>query len=96
VENIRKRIQTERIIKSEIFWSWIRNKDKGIDYDIRETVHNEVKNISMDKLFEFYNNEIKGRKYIYLIMSDKEKVNFDDLNKLGEVEELTLEKIFGY
>ncbi|MBU4485387.1 MAG: hypothetical protein KKD38_00525, partial [Candidatus Delongbacteria bacterium] len=76
--------------------SWIRNKDKGIDYDIRETVHNEVKNISMDKLFEFYNNEIKGRKYIYLIMSDKEKVNFDDLNKLGEVEELTLEKIFGY
>lgn len=96
VENIRKRIQSERIIKSEIFWDWISNKDKGIDYDIRKTVYDEVKNISIDQLFEFYGKEIRGRKYIYLIMSNKEKINFQDLEKLGKVEELSLEKIFGY
>ncbi|MBN2856866.1 MAG: insulinase family protein [Candidatus Delongbacteria bacterium] len=96
VENIRKSIQTERIIKSEIFWSWIRNRDRGIDFDIRETVYDKIGSFTLDELYRFYEENIKGRNYFYLIMADKEKVDLEALKELGEVEEVSLEQIFGY
>ncbi len=34
--SVLKSIQSERIIKSEIFMSWLRDKKLGIDYDIRK------------------------------------------------------------
>lgn len=96
IENIRKRIQSERIIKTEIFWNRIANADMGIDYDIRKNIYDEVKSITIDKMFEFYNKEVKDKKFVYLIMADKNRIDFKELEKLGKVEELTLEKIFGY
>lgn len=96
VDNIRKNIETERIIKSEIFWSMIRNMDRGIDYDIRESVYNKVKEISLEEMYKFYENNIKGQKFVYLIMADKEKIDLEGLKELGEFEEVTLEQIFGY
>lgn len=96
VDNIRKKIETERIIKTEIFWNLIRNKDRGIDYDIRETVYNKVKDISIEEMFKFYEENIKGQKFVYLIMADKNKIDLNALKELGEVEEVTLEQIFGY
>jgi zinc protease len=35
-ESIVKKINTERITKDRIFWTWLRNMDRGIDYDIRK------------------------------------------------------------
>jgi zinc protease len=96
VENLRKGISTQRIIKSGIFWNWIQNKDKGISYDIRETVYKEAGEISLDKMYEFYEKEVRGKKYFYLIMADRKNMNFEELEKLGKVEELSLEQIFGY
>jgi zinc protease len=96
VANIKKGISTERIIKSNIFWTWLNNSDRGIEHDIRKTVYDSIGSISLDQMYDFYEKEVKGKKFVYLIMSDRNKMNFYELNKLGKVEEVSLEQIFGY
>ncbi len=40
--------------------------------------------------------EAKNQKKTMLIIGSKEKINLKDLEKFGNVKELTLEEIFGY
>src|SRR5690606_7398519 len=44
---IMKNIETERIIKDRIFWTYINAQDRGLDYDIRKDVYEHMKDVSM-------------------------------------------------
>jgi len=95
-ESIRKKIETERIIKTNIFWTYQRNLDRGIDYDIRQDVYNYVKSVELDDFSYFFDKYIKDNNYTILVMGNKEMVDMNVLAKLGTVKELTLEEIFNY
>ncbi|RLD53394.1 MAG: insulinase family protein, partial [Bacteroidetes bacterium] len=95
-ESIRKRIETERIIKSRKFWTYQNNLDKGIDYDIRKDVYNYMETITMEEFGDFFNTYIKGNKYSILVIGKKEMLDMKALEKLGDVKELTLKEIFNY
>jgi len=95
-ESILKKIESERITKSSIFWSYLRNADKGIDYDIRKDIYNKVKTMSVGELKEFFNEHVKDKNYTYLVLANKEDIDLDVFRKYGEVRELTLEEVFGY
>lgn len=91
-----KNYNTERIIKSNIFWNWLYYQKLGIDYDIRKDIYNEVSKADISNVDKFFNNHIKDKKYDVLIIGDKSKIDFNILKKYGEVKELSLEEIFGY
>ncbi len=95
-ESIMKKIETERIIKTNIFWTQQRNLDRGIDYDIRKDVYDYVNNVDMEKFNAFFEDYIKGNNYTILILGNKDEVDKDVLNQLGAVEYLTLEEIFNH
>ncbi|MCB2221480.1 MAG: insulinase family protein [Bacteroidetes bacterium] len=95
-ESIMKQIETERIIKTNIFWTLQRNLDRGYDYDIREDVYNYVKDVDMEKFNQFFDQYIKDNSYSILILGNKNEVDQKVLNQLGTVKELTLEEIFNY
>ena len=44
----------------------------------------------------FFDENIKDRKYAYLVIGKKADMDMDALAQLGDVEELTLEEIFNY
>ena len=46
-------------------------------------------------LKKFQAEKIKGRKYTYLVLGDKDKVDMDFLKTLGKVEVFTIDEIFG-
>ena len=96
-ESIIKKINTERIIKDAIFWTFLSNKDKGIDYDIRRDVYKNMQTIGLVE-FEnnFFNQNIKGQKFTFLVQGKKDLINFQLLGKIGEVEQLSLEEVFNY
>jgi predicted Zn-dependent peptidase len=96
-ESITKKINTERIIKDAIFWTFLSNKDRGIDYDIRRDVYKNMQTIGLAE-FEnnFFNQNIKGQKFTFLVQGNKEIINLKSLKRIGEVEELSLEEIFNY
>jgi predicted Zn-dependent peptidase len=95
-EAILAKIETERITKSNIFWTYQRNLDRGINYDIRKDVYEYMKTVNMDEFSKFFDEHIKDKNYTFLIIGDKEKVDMNVLKKLGIVKELTLEEIFNY
>ena len=82
-ESIKKKIQTERIIKTDIFWTWQRNLDLGIDRDIRKDVYDYVSSVDMEQFNGFFEENIKGETYSVLIVGNKNEVDMELLAKLG-------------
>jgi len=95
-ESVIKSIQTERIIKSNIFWSWLQNKKLGIDYDIRKDYYLAAQTSKIDSIESFFNQHFKDKKYTYLIVGNRKDVDLVKLKTVGPVNELALKDIFNY
>jgi zinc protease len=95
-ESLMKQIETERIIKTNIFWTNQRNLDLGIDYDIRRDVYDYVQTVDMDEFGKFFAEYISGNNYAFLILGNRNEVDEKVLKGLGQVVDLTLEDIFNY
>ncbi len=91
-----KKINTERIIKSSIYWTYRSLQQQGIDYDIRKDVYDNVQNYELSDVEAFFNQHIAGKKYDLLIVGSKDKIDFNLLKNYGKVNELTLEEVFNY
>lgn len=91
-----KKIETERITRFSIFWNAQRAADRGLDYDVRKDIYAALPNISIDDLDAFFNTYIKGRSYTFVVIGKKSEMDMEALEKLGPVQELTLQEVFGY
>ncbi len=95
-ESVIKSIQTERIIKSNIFWNWLQNKNLGIDYDIRKDYYDAARNTKIEDTQQFFDQHFKDKKYTYMIVGNKKDVDLQKLKNVGPVTELALKDIFNY
>ncbi|WP_430809409.1 MULTISPECIES: M16 family metallopeptidase [unclassified Carboxylicivirga] len=95
-EGIVKQLNTERITNKDLFWEYLSNADRGIDYDVREDIYKKAENISLDEFETFFNEHIKGKNYTYMVLGRKSDLDKKALASLGKVHELALEDIFGY
>jgi len=91
-----KKIESERIIKTSIYWNFKRLERGGIDHDIREDIYKTIMDMTLEDLEKFFNENIKGRNYTYCLIGKKSEIDMEVLEKLGTVKELTLEQLFGY
>lgn len=91
-----KKIETSRTKRSRLFWNYLSAKEMGRDADINETIYPQIKELQLADLKTFFNNNIAGKNYTYLVIGNKELVKMDVLKEMGEVQELSLEEIFGY
>jgi zinc protease len=100
-EAITKKIESERITKSSIYWTYRSNKKKGFDRDIRKDAYDKISVLANDRdatvaaIKKFQEEKIKGRKYTYLVLGDKDKIDMKFLETLGTVEVFTIDEIFG-
>ncbi|MCB9202153.1 MAG: insulinase family protein [Flavobacteriales bacterium] len=95
-KNVLKNIASERFTRENIFWSYDKLKARGIDYDIREEVYNQLNAMSLSDLSSFFNEFIQTDKYNYSIMSDIKSLDYKMLSELGSIEELSVDELFGY
>ena len=93
---ILKKIETERLTKTSIFWSYLANKRRGINHDVRQNIYERVQTLNMADLRGFIEMHIKKEHYVYLVIGNRDDINIDFLKSLGEYRELTLEEVFGY
>ena len=93
---ITKKIETERITKTRIFWTYLHNKDLGIDYDYRKDIYEYAEKTDLESFKKFFNEYIKDNKYSILVMGNKKSVDMNALKKMGTVKELKLEEVFNY
>jgi predicted Zn-dependent peptidase len=91
-----KKIESERITGSQIFWNYETAKNRGLDYDIRKDIYTRIPKMTFDDLRAFFNQQISGKKYTHLVLGNRNSTDINALKTLGQFEELTLEKVFGY
>ena len=96
-QSVLKKIAGSRITRSDLFWTWRANRDKGYtNHDLRENTYRRLEKAGLEDLLLFQKAQVKGRKYTWLVLGDRERVDFKYLRKLGTVKELSLEEVFGY
>ncbi len=93
---ILSQIESERVTKSAVLWNYERAKDLGLDYDLRKDIYDKVKTMTYADLKSFHEKYVKDKSHITILVGSRDKINFKDLEKYGEVRELSLEEIFGY
>ena len=91
-----KQIQTERITKSNILYSYEASKKLGLDSDIRKDIFDNIKNYQLSDVIEFQNKNIQNKKYVILVMGDLKILDMKTLESYGKVNILSLKDIFGY
>lgn len=91
-----KKIAAERINDTGIFWAYESLKKKGIDNDNREKIYNAIKNMTMEDLRNFFNNNIKGQDYNIMVVANKKDIDLKALSKLGEIKEMDVDYLFNY
>ncbi len=93
---IRSKIESERIIKDQVYFNWLSNQDRGIDHDYRKDVYNFAGDATMNDLTGFFNEYVKGSNYSIMVLGNIEMLDIEGLKKFGNVTELTKEQVFGY
>lgn len=89
-------MQAERILRMDIINLYHSNRKLNIDHDIRKDIYSKLQTMELSEVVRFQNDYIKGKKYRLAVIGDREKINFENLGKMGPVEEVPTEKLFGY
>ena len=93
---IKQNIETQRTTKTAIFFKYDANQKLGLNYDINQDLYSKIPTLTMEELYNFYNQNVKADFFNYCILANREKIKKEDVQKLGEFEEISLEKLFGY
>ncbi|MBX2945686.1 MAG: insulinase family protein [Cyclobacteriaceae bacterium] len=89
-------IESERIIKQSVLFNYLTAEKRGLNYDIRRDIYEQVKTMTLADIKKFQEENIKNKKYNLVLITSRDKVNLKDLAKYGKVKELSLDEIFGY
>jgi predicted Zn-dependent peptidase len=95
-QSIRNSIATDRITHEAVLLSYERARRLGLDYDLRRDVYEQTQNMTFSELQKFQQAKIKGQNQVILVIGSKDRLNFKELAKYGDVQQLTLKEIFGY
>lgn len=61
-----------------------------------ETIYNTIQNISFDDVLEFHKQNISGKQFTIVIISNLSELNISELKKIGEVEIVEVKDLFPY
>ena len=93
---LRKDIETERITKTGILFSYLALEKLGINYDIRKSYYKKYPMIRMENIKQFHDGELAKKTYSYFIVASDKKIEPSTLSNYGTVKVLGLEELFGY
>lgn len=94
--SLMNKLESERVTKTSILFSYEAARRLGLDHDVRKDVYEEIQNMTIEDVERFQKQYVKGRKFNIALVGDRGKLNFKALLKYGELRELTLDELFGY
>ena len=71
-------------------------KRKGLDYDIRRSLYDEVQQMSLADVQRFHAQHIQSNQYNLLVLGSRDRLDIEGLSNFGEVEEIDFQTLFGY
>ncbi len=95
-QTLLKSLASGRTTRENVLWSYLRAKRMGLDYDLNSRIYRELPSLTIDDLFQFFNDNIKNKTYRFLILGDEKNLDLPALEKIGPLRRLTTSEIFGY
>jgi predicted Zn-dependent peptidase len=92
----KKDIETQRITKDGIIFSYLASKKKGLTEDIRKAEYNELNKLTLADIAAYHQQQFQNQPVTYSVIASEKKINMDDLKKYGEVRKLNVDDLFGY
>lgn len=89
-------IASSRINRTNIFFNHQNLKKLGVEYDLRKQIYEEIEQLDLEKLTQFYNSEVKPLCFNTAIIGKKENLDWNAVEKMGVLQEINLEDIFGF
>ncbi len=89
-------IETQRTNDQGIIFAYASAQKLGLDKDINREIYTKLPAITMAELNQFQTETYKNKPFTYCILGSKDKLLLTDMEKIGKVQVLTLEEIFGY
>ena len=95
-QSILANLATQRTVRAEVLWSFVSAREMGVDYDRSKAIYEKVRNMTLADVKAFHDKWIKGRKYVFSILGDRNDIDMDYLRTLGPVYEVSQREMFGY
>jgi zinc protease len=95
-KSILNQIESERIVRTSVLFNYLNAKKRGLDHDLRKDIYEKVPSLSLKDVKQFQEKYVKGKEYNIMVLGSRDKLNFNDLRKYGEVKEVSLDELFGY
>jgi predicted Zn-dependent peptidase len=89
-----KRIESERITRTNIYKNYRNNLSLGVATDLRQPLYETMQQLQPNDLATFHDTYVKGRNYTLVVLGDKRHVDMALLQQFGTVQEVTLDDIF--
>ena len=89
-------LRTRRITREGILFSYENAKRKGLDYDIRRSLYDEVQQMSLSDVQRFHAQHIQTNKYNLLVLGSRDRLDIAGLSNFGTVAEIDFQTLFGY
>jgi predicted Zn-dependent peptidase len=93
---MKKDIETERITQDGIIYNYLAAERKGLTTDIRKNIYESADKLQFNDIKKFHADNIANKPYTYCLLASENKLNADDIKKVGDVKKLSLDEIFGY
>ena len=95
-KSILNQIESERIVRTSVLFNYLNAKKRGLDHDLRKDIYDKVPSLSLDDVKQFQEKYVKGKDFNIMVLGSRDKLDFNDLRKYGEVKEVSLDELFGY
>lgn len=95
-EAVIKKLESSRTTGSSIYWTYEANKKRGVEHDLNQQIYEEVQQMDMGSLVDFFNQHIKDKQFSICVIGNPETLDKKVLKSMGNIEEVSLEELFGY
>ncbi len=95
-QSLKKQIASMRITKSSVLFEQLNRELKNQQRDYYKITYEYLSSASFKDVSDFHKLYIAKPSRVYLVIGSKDLIDFNELSKLGEVKDLTLEQLFGY
>jgi predicted Zn-dependent peptidase len=95
-EAVIKQMASQRTTKFNTISRYLTMQKLGYDYDINEKIFRDLKDVTLQDIVRFEQQQIARKPYRYLLLGDEKELDMKSLEKIAPVKRLTLEEVFGY
>jgi predicted Zn-dependent peptidase len=96
MSSLMKDMETERIDKDNILFSFWAARKKGWKEDPRKAFYARYQQLQPQDLVQYHGANLSNKPWSYYVLASDKKIDMNELAKFGEVKRVSLEELFGY